>query len=166
MGACRPATSGSAWCELKVVAGFDNGNKRREAANGQPSGQTRELDRILPSPARILAVGAETDDHICTQAWGAGSAGARWPDIFLRKRNEASAGMTSIAPSMLKRNMKARRMPMSAWNFSMENAQVPTPSASAKPVKTTEVPIVAKAQQMEASSDLPSRIRSSMAEQR
>jgi len=35
---------------------------------------------------------------------------------------------------------EARSTPMSAWNLSVEKAQVPTPIERAKPVKTTECP--------------------------
>ena len=55
---------------------------------------------------------------------------------------------------------------MSAWNLRAEKAQVPTPIESAKPVNTTDVPIVAKDSTSASSSDLPSRMRSMSAEQR
>ena len=52
----------------------------------------------------------------------------------------AIAGSRNTAPSMFTKNIKASKMPMSAWNFSAENAQVPTPIDMVTPVKTAAVP--------------------------
>ena len=50
-----------------------------------------------------------------------------------------------MAPSIFKRNIKLRRMPISAWNFRVENIQVETPKARVIPVKTTALPVFLKA---------------------
>ncbi|MCY1454960.1 hypothetical protein D9M71_720580 [compost metagenome] len=56
-------------------------------------------------------------------------------------RKCASAGSRISAPSMLNRNMKASRIPMSAWNLIGEKAQVATARASVMPVSTTTLPV-------------------------
>ena len=47
------------------------------------------------------------------------------------------AGIRMTAPTMFHRNMKASRMPMSAWNLIGEKAQVITPAASVTPTSTS-----------------------------
>ncbi|MNI91448.1 hypothetical protein D3C73_1491110 [compost metagenome] len=56
-------------------------------------------------------------------------------------RKCASAGSRIRAPSMLNRNMKASRMPMSAWNLIGEKDHVATARASVMPVSTTTLPV-------------------------
>jgi hypothetical protein len=51
-----------------------------------------------------------------------------------RNSQRHSAGRNTIAASMLTTNMKVSITPMSAWNFSSENTQVPTPTASVSAV--------------------------------
>ena len=61
-----------------------------------------------------------------------------------RSSRQARAGSNRMAPSMLTRNMKVSRIPMSAWNLSGEKIQVATPIASVTPVKTTPLPVMAR----------------------
>ena len=42
---------------------------------------------------------------------------------------------------MFHTNMKASRMPMSAWNLMGDKAQVATPAASVTPTSTTTLPV-------------------------
>ena len=46
---------------------------------------------------------------------------------------------------MFQMNMKASRMPMSAWNLIGESAQVATPAASVTPTSTTTLPVNCRA---------------------
>ncbi|MNG15062.1 hypothetical protein D3C84_988620 [compost metagenome] len=49
------------------------------------------------------------------------------------------------APSMFQMNMKASRMPMSAWNLMGESAQVATAMPRVTPVRITTLPVESSA---------------------
>ena len=58
---------------------------------------------------------------------------------------------------MFQTNMKASRMPMSAWNLMGEKAQVATATPSVKPVSTTTLPVKASARPNASASGSPAR---------
>ncbi len=93
---------------------------------------------------------AATHGHPPRVALGGGptaaAAGSPHPAQAARGRSQrSSAGISNSAPSMLARNMKLSRMPMSAWNFSAEKIQVPTPTDRVTAVNSTAVPVVRSA---------------------
>ncbi len=71
---------------------------------------------------------------------GRTNPGLRLPPQARAKRGlsldsqNSRAGIRTTAPIMFMMNMKVSISPMSAWNFSSENTQVPTPAASVSAV--------------------------------
>jgi hypothetical protein len=73
----------------------------------------------------------------------AGGAGARSAALRAAPgiRKWASAGSSIRAPNIFQRNMKASKMPISAWNLIDEKIQVATAIARVTPVRITTRPV-------------------------
>src|SRR5262245_20930361 len=56
-------------------------------------------------------------------------------------RKAARLGTRTKAPSMFHRNMKASRIPMSAWNLIGDQAQVTTAADKVTPIRATTFPV-------------------------